>query len=1032
MTAQRWEKIKEIFDSALDQAPEERASFVERACAGDEELRHEVTRLLREFEKAEGTKTCLNEPIACLSQSLARGDLIAGRYRVVQLLGRGGMGEVYEARDELLKEAIALKTLRAELCYEGSFLRRFQTEIQIARQVTHPSVCRVFEVGVHEFPDASRPPLHFFTMQLLKGETLAARIRRGGRISRSQAFPMIVQMAEGLGAAHSEGIVHRDFKSANVMVTKDRAVITDFGLAGLEAGRAAVAGAGSISMGAKLAGTVPYMSPEQMSGGSITTVSDIYSLGVVMFEMATGQLPFDGRHIIQSAMQRVRGQPPSARALAPDIDPRWEAAIRRCLEVEPARRFENASELAAVFQEDQWRLPRLYWTRRQYALAATGAAASLALGGTWWTWSRRTYQPKPEAMAWYERGVEALRAVTYEAARRDLEKAVAIDSRYAPAYADLAAAYAELDASERAKETMLQAVSIAQDERLSERDAARVKAIQYVISRDFDRAQPMFEQLLALAPGREKAGAYVDLAWLAFKRENSPAAVPALEHALNLDPGHAGAKLRMAIAVDRQGKKDAAQKLFEEAEGLFHAASNYDGEVETILQRGISLGRGNRTAEAVALIERGMGIAISTGDVGHEIKLLLALGLAYQNTAEITRSQEAAERAVKMAMEKRMDATAANGLLDLGNAYFLRGEPDEAERYFQQGLELAIRGRAQYGKARAQLSLVALYLQYERSIEVAQYVQPALTFFRAAGYRRESMQALLALGMTQEGLAQLENAEKNLLEAIRLAEEIHDAEQVGVARLYLEGVLEDAGKWQEAMAETNRGLAILGDMRGGYRAAFALTVRGRLLAKLARFREAEADLVQARMRTEKLQGKQAQLRARLALGEAELAYYQGRWDHALQQAREAAAAHGGVDDDLEAEMLAGLSAIQLGEIQRGLAECESAIRGGKQKARIYSAAAGKLGLASALCAKGDLKRGAKLAQEALGFFEQHRVWEAIWRCHRIIAGRATSGEHLEGARTALAELKRTWPEDMVRSYLARPDLKGAAALVTLK
>ncbi|MBV9503556.1 MAG: serine/threonine protein kinase, partial [Acidobacteriia bacterium] len=389
MTAERWEKIKEIFDSALNRDPETRSSFVENACSGDDVLRREVLQLLGGFQEAEQTQSLLNEPIVRLGWSLSPEAAVAGRYRVVRLLGRGGMGEVYEVHDQLLDELVALKTLRADLCYNPLVLRRFQTEIQLARKVTHPNVCRVFEVGVHGFPNESRPPLHFFTMQLLEGETLGARIRQVGRLRSLEAFPLIVQMAEGLQAAHSAGIVHRDFKSGNVMVTGDKAVITDFGLAGLEAALTLASPAPDASSGWKVAGTVAYMSPEQMSGGPITPASDIYSLGIVLFEMATGRLPYNDRHIIESAMQRARGQSLSIRALAPDIDPRWEAAIRRCLEIESARRFHSAAEVAELFQQHHWRVPHLYWTRRQYVLRAAGAAVPLALGATFWVWWRR-------------------------------------------------------------------------------------------------------------------------------------------------------------------------------------------------------------------------------------------------------------------------------------------------------------------------------------------------------------------------------------------------------------------------------------------------------------------------------------------------------------------------------------------------------------------------------------------------------------------------------------------------------------------
>ncbi|HLI85435.1 MAG TPA: hypothetical protein VKV17_16080 [Bryobacteraceae bacterium] len=145
--------------------------------------------------------------------------------------------------------------------------------------------------------------------------------------------------------------------------------------------------------------------------------------------------------------------------------------------MEPERRF-AASEVAALFTGDGWRLPRIYWTRRQYAIRAGAVAIPLALGGGWWAWARRPYRPKPEAARWYRRGLEALRAVTYEAARRDLEEAVAMDPRHAPAYADLAAAYAELDQSEHARELLLQAVSLAQEERLSEPPTRKIGSMK--------------------------------------------------------------------------------------------------------------------------------------------------------------------------------------------------------------------------------------------------------------------------------------------------------------------------------------------------------------------------------------------------------------------------------------------------------------------------------------------------------------------------------------------------------------------------
>ncbi len=373
MNRERWQRVADAFDAVLACPPDERKPCLARVCHDDGELLSEVSRLVLEFEKAEDF---LERPLLTRPQAASEGDCIAGRYRIEALLGRGGMGEVYRVYDELLEERFALKTLRPELPENGDPLRRFQREIRIARHVTHPNVCRVFEVGVHT--DGERR-LDFFIMQLLEGETLAERIRRAGRLSRDEAFPLIAQMADGLQAAHNAGIVHRDFKSANVMLWNGRAVITDFGLARAEPGGPSARPAITITVNDLVAGTVAYMSPEQLSGGEVTTASDIYSLGIVLFEMATGKLPFDDRHIIHSAMQRAAGATPNIRALVPEIDSRWAYAINKCLQTDPVNRFARALDVAECIRSGRARfaqagLPKMQWTRRQWATALTSAA----------------------------------------------------------------------------------------------------------------------------------------------------------------------------------------------------------------------------------------------------------------------------------------------------------------------------------------------------------------------------------------------------------------------------------------------------------------------------------------------------------------------------------------------------------------------------------------------------------------------------------------------------------------------------------
>ncbi|HEV8582872.1 MAG TPA: tetratricopeptide repeat protein [Thermoanaerobaculia bacterium] len=274
---------------------------------------------------------------------------IAGRYRVVRFIARGGMGEVYEVDDLELRERVALKTVRPEVARDNVAVERFRREIQLARKVTHPNVCRIFDVSYHRDAGTGEGFI-FLTMELLTGESLAERLRRSGPMSAEEALPIARQIAEGLHAAHQVGVVHRDLKPGNVMLVESRgatrAVVTDFGLARLEAGGEAAAEHGlTLTAAAAVVGTPAYLAPEQVEGSEITAATDIYALGIVLYEMLTGRVPFLADNALSTAVKRLREAPTPPRVHAPGLDPRWESAILRCLEREPAARFVSAPEI---------------------------------------------------------------------------------------------------------------------------------------------------------------------------------------------------------------------------------------------------------------------------------------------------------------------------------------------------------------------------------------------------------------------------------------------------------------------------------------------------------------------------------------------------------------------------------------------------------------------------------------------------------------------------------------------------------------
>lgn len=261
------------------------------------------------------------------------GQILAERYRIVALAGRGGMGEVFRAEDLTLGQIVAMKFLPERLSQDAAALSRFHGEVRNARQVSHPNVCRVFDIGETD-------GTLFLTMEYVDGEDLASVVRRIGRLSPDKATEIARQVCAGLAAAHERGVIHRDLKPANVMLDGAGKIrITDFGLAGLAA---------SMQGEDARAGTPAYMAPEQLAGKEVTTKSDIYSLGLILYEILTGKRAFEASTLQELVRLRESGTITNPSTLVRDLDPLIERVILRCLEADPDKRPASALQVAAA------------------------------------------------------------------------------------------------------------------------------------------------------------------------------------------------------------------------------------------------------------------------------------------------------------------------------------------------------------------------------------------------------------------------------------------------------------------------------------------------------------------------------------------------------------------------------------------------------------------------------------------------------------------------------------------------------------
>ena len=348
MDAERWQKIKSIFDAAQELERTKREKFLEAACGGDARLKTEVENLLESFDKA---GEFMDEPAAVEAASLfeenpssadwtlndsgdikfVAGTILASRYRIIGLLGKGGMGEVYQAEDIKLRQTVALKFLPDELEKDSAALRRFHAEVRIARQVSHQNVCRVFDIGEID-------GRHFLSMEFVDGDDLSSLLRRIGRLPSDKAIEISRQLCVGLHAIHDAGILHRDFKPANIIIDgKGKARITDFGIAGIEA---------EIAKDEMRVGTPAYMSPEQIAGKEISQRSDIYALGLVLYKIFTGKQAFQSDSIPDLIRKHQTETPTNPSDFVKGIDPLVEKIIFQCLEKNQKDRPPSALHVA--------------------------------------------------------------------------------------------------------------------------------------------------------------------------------------------------------------------------------------------------------------------------------------------------------------------------------------------------------------------------------------------------------------------------------------------------------------------------------------------------------------------------------------------------------------------------------------------------------------------------------------------------------------------------------------------------------------
>lgn len=739
MTPERWERIGAIFGEASELASSEREAFLDRACEGDAALRAEVAELLARHDRSqvfvdspaggEEFARRLAAAGASFHRTFQPEEVIGGRFRIERLIGEGGMGEVYAAFDKELGTRVALKTLHGYLADDDRFATRFRKEVQIARQVTHPNVCRIFDAG-------RQGETLFLTMELLEGETLAAHIQKKGHLEPAQALPIVRQICSGLTAAHAAGVVHRDLKPGNIMLLDGRAVITDFGLARISASPAA----GGVTTSAAVAiGTPAYMAPEQMEGAASTPAVDIYALGVVIYEMLTGRRPYsDDLSPLALAVKKVK-EPPTPPRHWKDVPPLWERVILKCLAGDPNTRFASAVEVVEALEG--LRSVRLATKRdwRRWAWPLGGAVAGALLLWLGWTLFGGRLQPPAGVEAWYREGVHALHDGNPATAQRALARVVERAPDWAAGHARLAQAYKELDQLDLARESVLQALRV---QGWFDPGADLVRAVQSLVTLDFRTAASRFRRVAGRQSGAERWDGLLDQA-RALEQGDQPAeAMRVVNEILTADADAPSANLlRAQLAARMKSKPEAIRPYFDKALAGFRSLNRMEALSQGQTELSLWLFRQKEVDAAQVQAQQALVSARAAQSPYAEAKALLHLARIADTSSDPAQARQYIEQAQAIAARERFGELEVQGFIDLGIQQNTQGRAEMAYAEFQKAVVQAGRVRSPRGMARAQYWSGVALRQLRRNEDALQAYRKAAAGYREIGYPREALRA---------------------------------------------------------------------------------------------------------------------------------------------------------------------------------------------------------------------------------------------------------------------------------------------------
>lgn len=1060
MTPERWKQIDELFQAVIEQPPSERSALLDAACGDDEALRGEIELLISLQEQAESFLEVpafeASSALVCATAFTSMSGQVIGPYRIERPLGVGGMGEVYLAEHIKLEKKVAIKFLPPYLQTDEAAKRRLLREARAAAKLEHPGICAVYEVN--DETDQS-----FIVMQYVDGETLADRIK-SRPLELREALDITIQIAEALTEAHSRGIVHRDIKPGNVMITpRGQLKVLDFGLAkAVDAPPVARVSSDNqlmLSRPGDRPGTPPYMSPEQARGKPVDARGDLFALGVTLYECIAGTRPFVGNTTSEILDQILVHNPPPPSNFSPGIPSTLDSIVLKALAKRSRDRYQSAvellQELRAVrsqldFEDAVPTIPILSehkttgwmsaWTtvsnavgKRRALVSVTALVLCLATGIITVALVRRfrqPYHPAAAAVRWYNIGTTHLRNGAYFEASKALQEAVASDDKFALAHARLAEAYAELDYSDKAKDEIIRAERLANELPMRQSDALYLKALTNTVLRDFGPAVASYQQIAREATAQDRANMQLDLGRAYEKNDQLKEAKENYQAATTLAPQDPAGFLRLGVVCGQSQDYVCAFDALQKAESLYQALSSNEGVTEVLYQRGFLLIYQAKLPESRTQLEKALEITKAIENRYQLIRVLQLLSTVSVLEGHIAQAEQQATEALQLAQTNGIENQATRGLIFLGTAFLWRGDYTDAERYYLQGLGLAQRDKMQVSEAWALTQLGSLRSLQHKPDEALHYAEKALAFYQQRGYRKWLSLTLPIVGRAYRDRGEYEAALKLFEDQVKLGEQLGDQFQVGIADLDIGNVLADEEQYPNALQSFDKSYNIFKSLKADSYIAYAAQNRASMLWQLGRSTEAREALSEASSIIEGREEANKQLLAHIHLTSSLLELSDGHLAESRVKSRKALEIAGNNYVDVAIQAKQTLAEIQArsgaGRAARILStDAINMANGTADPQLIYGAL---LASAEAMLANNEAQAALEVALRVQQSFARYRKQDSEWRAWLIAAQasqrlgkNSVAREYALNANARLTDLEQRWGSEAYSSYVARPD-----------